>query len=102
MPPVQSCVPPIISPIPLSSKHDLRFRPPSQASRARFDGHGRNCNTLSVANCECSDFKTAHYQVNHVERLIPAAFKKCQAAGSIAFCADEGSTDKTRTRRRFV
>src|SRR5713101_4553235 len=40
-------------------------------------------------------------QVNHVERLIPAAFKKCQAAGSIAFCADEGSTDKTRTRRRF-
>src|SRR5437016_9590910 len=41
-------------------------------------------------------------QVNHVERLIPAAFKKCQAAGSIAFCADEGSTDKTRTRRRFV
>src|SRR5438552_10969106 len=58
MPPVQSCVPPIIPPIPLSSKHDLRFRPPSQASRARFDGHGRNCNTLSVANCECSDFKT--------------------------------------------
>ena len=34
----------------------------------------------------------------------PAAFEKheSQAVGSIKFCADGGSSDKTRTRRRFV
>ena len=39
--------------------------------------------------------------VIHPIALIPQSSAN-QAAGSIKFCADEDSSDKTRTRRRFV
>src|SRR2546430_11442002 len=71
----------------------------------------REANSQQLSKQEILSFSThfgcsrqLHRNPPGSEYTLPgvSVFSECQAAGSIKFCADGGSSDKTRTRRRFV
>ncbi len=71
----------------------------------------REANSQQLSKQEILSFSTQFGCSRQLHRNPPGSeytlpgvsvFSECQAAGSIKFCADGGSTDRTRTRRRFV